>query len=97
MDRGLEPFERMFFYMPMQHAESLDIQERSVEIFSQLARTDVPAHMIAAMRNTADFARLHHDIIARFGRFPHRNGVLNRESGADEREYLEEGAPTFGQ
>jgi uncharacterized protein (DUF924 family) len=53
--------------------------------------------MIAAMRNTGDFARLHHDIIARFGRFPHRNGVLNRESNADEREYLEEGAPTFGQ
>jgi uncharacterized protein (DUF924 family) len=97
MDRGLEPFERMFFYMPMQHAESLDIQERSVEIFSQLARTDVPAYMIAAMRNTADFARLHRDIIARFGRFPHRNGVLNRESSADEREYLEDGAPTFGQ
>jgi uncharacterized protein (DUF924 family) len=97
MDRQLEPFERMFFYMPMQHAESLDSQKRSVEIFSELARADVPAFMITAMRNTADFARLHRDIIARFGRFPHRNAVLNRESTADEREYLEEGAPTFGQ
>ncbi len=82
---------------PMQHAESLDSQEGSVEIFSELARTDVLAFMITAMRNTADFARLHRDIIARFGRFPHRNAVLNREFTADEREYLEEGAPTFGQ
>ena len=97
MDRELGPFERMFFYMPMQHSESLDIQERSVEIFAALAHSDVPVFMLKSMRDTEEFARLHHDIIGRFGRFPHRNSVLGRESTAEERDYLEKGAPTFGQ
>ena len=97
LDRDLGPFERVFFYMPMQHSESLDMQERSVEIFAALAQSDVPAFMLKCMRNTAEFARLHRDIIARFGRFPHRNSVLGRASTAAEREYLGKGAPTFGQ
>jgi len=97
MDRELGPFERIFFYMPMQHSESLDVQERSVEIFSKLTRIDVSVFMLKSLRDSAEFARLHRDIIARFGRFPHRNSVLNRESTPDEHDYLQEGAPTFGQ
>ncbi len=97
MDLELEPLERMFFYMPMQHSESLDIQERSVEVFVQLARSDVPNFMSKCLLDTAEFARVHRGIVARFGRFPHRNSVLGRASTVDEQDYLDEGAPTFGQ
>jgi len=97
MDLDLEPLERMFFYMPMQHSESLDIQERSVEVFAKLACSDAPNFLRKCLLDTAKFARQHQDIIVRFGRFPHRNSVLGRESTADERDYLKGGAPTFGQ
>jgi uncharacterized protein (DUF924 family) len=97
MDLELEPLERMFFYMPMQHSESLDIQERSVEVFVQLARSDVPNFMSTCLLDTAEFARVHREIVARFGRFPHRNSVLGRASTADEQDYLDERAPSFGQ
>ena len=97
MDLELEPLERMFFYMPMQHSESLDSQDRSVEIFTELAHSDVPNFMQKYLLDAAESARVHRDIVARFGRFPHRNSVLGRASTADEHAYLEEGAPTFGQ
>ena len=97
MDLQLEPLERMFFYMPMQHSESLDIQERSVEAYAELARSDAPDFMNKCLLDTVEFARVHHDIVARFGRFPHRNSVLGRAPTADEQDYLDEGAPTFGQ
>ncbi len=97
MDLELEPLERMFFYMPMQHSESYDSQERSVEVFTELAQSDAPDFMKKYLLDAAKSARVHRDIVARFGRFPHRNSVLDRVSTADEQAYLEEGAPTFGQ
>lgn len=97
MDLELEPLERMFFYMPMQHSESYDSQERSVEVFTELAQSDAPDFMKNYLLDAAKSARVHRDIVARFGRFPHRNSVLDRVSTADEQAYLEEGAPTFGQ
>ncbi len=97
LDHELEPLERMFFYMPMQHSESLEIQDRSVEKFAKLAAVDAPEYLRQCLLNSSEFAHTHQEIIARFDRFPHRNSVLNRKSTAAERDYLKKGAPTFGQ
>ena len=63
--------------MPWQHVESLDVQERSVRLFEALD-----------FGKMLDFAIRHRDIIARFGRFPHRNHIVGRDSTAEEREFL---------
>jgi uncharacterized protein (DUF924 family) len=96
-DRTLDFLERLFFYMPMQHAESLEVQQRSVAVFAALAEEPAPAFVRDALAASADYARQHRDIIACFGRFPHRNGILGRTSTPEEIAYLEGGAPTFGQ
>lgn len=70
---------RRFFYLPFMHSESLDDQQRSVELNAALDA------------NTQRFAVLHRDIIARFGRFPHRNKLLGRTSSAEEQRFLDEG------
>jgi len=97
LDRALAPLERVFFYMPLQHAESREVQRRSVDVFAALAEAAAPAHVGELLRSSAEYARQHRDIIERFGRFPHRNAVLGRTSTAAEREYLDAGAPSFGQ
>ncbi len=84
-DAALEPQQRHFMYMPFMHAEDLEMQERSLELFGSLEDD-----------NTLKFAREHHEIIARFGRYPYRNEVLGRTSTPEELEYLED-ANTFGQ
>jgi len=70
---------RRFFYLPFMHSESPDDQQRSVELNAALDA------------NTQRFAVLHRDIIARFGRFPHRNRLLGRTSSAEEQRFLDEG------
>jgi len=97
LDGSLSPLERMFFLMPMQHAESGEIQQRSVENFEALAAGDLPEPLADMLAKVADFARLHRDIIERFGRFPHRNETLGRSSTTAEREFLDSGGPSFGQ
>jgi len=71
---------RFFFYMPLEHAEDLPLQDRCVTLFTNLGN---PEYL--------RFAVLHRDIIARFGRFPHRNGVLGRKSTPEELAFLAEG------
>ncbi|MBV2144626.1 DUF924 domain-containing protein [Falsochrobactrum sp. TDYN1] len=78
-DRHLSVDQRQFFYLPLMHSEKLKDQKRSVELYEKLAD---PVSL--------DFARQHHDIIERFGRFPHRNKVLGRETTAEETEFLTE-------
>lgn len=95
-DQSLHPVERIFLYMPLQHAEDLDLQRRSVEQFEALAR-EARGAWRDDFRENARYARLHHDIVERFGRFPHRNRILGRDSTEEERTYLADGAPTFGQ
>lgn len=94
-DRGLTPIQRVFFYMPLQHAESLKVQEKGVQLFDKLAEAVSPTYR-ETFATIAQFAELHRDIIARFGRFPHRNKVLGRDNTAEEDEYLAD-APDFGQ
>ena len=94
-DEGLTPIQRVFFYMPLQHAESKKVQVKSVALFNRLAQAVSPTYRETFL-TIAHFAELHHDIIEQFGRFPHRNRLLGRENTAAENEYLND-APDFGQ
>lgn len=94
--RDLDPFQQAFFFMPLQHAESLKIQERSMRIYQGLV-SGVSDTLKATFSTFAQFAELHYDIISSFGRFPHRNRILGRENTPAESEYLESGALSFGQ
>ena len=95
-DRPLHPVERVFLYMPLQHAEDLALQRLSIERFESLA-AEVDDAWRDNFTENVRFAREHHDIVERFGRFPHRNRTLGRESTEEELRYLAGGAPTFGQ
>lgn len=86
-DRALGPLQRVFFYMPLEHAEDRSLQLRSVHLFEQLVN-DVPSGDRPRFERYLDFARKHRDVIERFGRFPHRNGVLGRESDHHEARFL---------
>ncbi|CAN7504433.1 DUF924 domain-containing protein [Variovorax sp. LjRoot84] len=79
LDRQVEAALRPFFYLPFMHSESLQDQERSVELNAALDA------------NTQRYAVLHRDIIARFGHFPHRNKALGRETTPEEQAFLDEG------
>jgi uncharacterized protein (DUF924 family) len=96
MDKELTPIQRAFFYMPLQHTESLKVQTKSVQLFGRLSEA-VSATYRETFETIAQFAELHHDIIERFGRFPHRNKLLDRENTAEENEYLTGDSPDFGQ
>lgn len=76
-DREMSPEQRLFLYLPFMHGEALADQERSVRLFQQ-----------AGLEESLRFARHHRDLIRRFGRFPHRNAILGRESTPDEIAYL---------
>jgi uncharacterized protein (DUF924 family) len=89
-DAALDPVERIFFYMPLQHAESLDVQEESVAAFRRL-RSEAPAEMHTTFEESLKAAVHHRDVVARFGRFPFRNALLARESTREEAEWLAEG------
>jgi uncharacterized protein (DUF924 family) len=95
-DAALDPVERMFFYMPLQHAESLDAQDESVAAFRRLVG-EAPEELRPQFEEALEFAVQHRDIIVRFGRFPHRNRVMGRVSTAEERAFIARGADTFGQ
>lgn len=86
-DRQLPPLQRVFSYLPLEHAEDIVLQRRSVELFEALCR-DVPVHEQVRFAGFLDYARRHHDVIARFGRFPHRNAVLGRANTPEEMVYL---------
>lgn len=73
LDDELQPQERGFLYMPFQHSEDLDDQRRSVQLFTRLGDD-----------YQLGFAKKHHDVIERFGRFPHRNAMLGRAPRPDE-------------
>jgi len=95
-DAALTVVERIFFYMPMQHAERPEVQEESVAAYRRLlseAPEELREHFAGALRS----AENHHSIIERFGRFPHRNRALGRASTPAELEWLRAGGASFGQ
>ncbi len=95
-DQGLTPIERVFFYMPLQHAESAKVQAKSVELYTKLADSVSPT-LRETFQTVAYYAELHRDIVEQFGRFPHRNKLLGRKNTPAENEYLSSDAPDFGQ
>ena len=95
-DRVLTPIQKVFFYMPLQHAESAKVQAKAVELYNRLAESVSPTFQETFLV-CATFAELHKDVIDRFGRFPHRNKLLGRENTPEEDEYLAGDSPDFGQ
>lgn len=88
-DRQLTPLQRWFVYLPFEHAEDMALQERSVALFAQLQKDSGSFEM------ALDYALRHRAVIARYGRFPHRNSILGRPSSADELEYLRQPGAGF--
>ncbi|MFJ2686422.1 DUF924 family protein [Pseudomonas sp. NPDC087342] len=86
-DRQLKPIQRVFIYLVFEHCENLAVQNEAVSRFIALV-DEQPEADRAVFADNLDYAERHQKIIARFGRFPHRNGVLGRESTAEEIEFL---------
>lgn len=86
----LWPIECAFLYLPLQHAEDETAQDESVERFSRLVEA-APMSQKAVFRDFLRHAEKHQEVIRTFGRFPHRNGILERESTPAEIAYLEKG------
>jgi len=82
-DRLLAPCECTFVYLPFEHAEDLSAQRRSLELFG------------ARDPDNLEWAKRHYEVVARFGRFPHRNAILGRESTAEEAEFLKQPGSSF--
>jgi uncharacterized protein (DUF924 family) len=88
-DRELPPLQRAFAYMPFEHAEDAYMQERAVELFGVLAAEH------PGFDEMLDYAHRHRGVIARFGRFPHRNEILGRASTPEEVEFLRQPGSRF--
>lgn len=88
---------RAFFYMPLQHSEKLADQEEAVALYEQLVALAPTARARDVLAQFHGSAVEHRDIIARFGRFPHRNKLLKRPSTAAEEQLPADGAKDFGQ
>ncbi len=85
---------RPFVYLPFMHAESLDAQRACVALFEKLVEIAPEPHR-SGFENNHRYAMAHRDIVARFGRFPHRNALLGRQSSAAELEFLEQPGSSF--
>ena len=83
-DQLLGPDERQFLYMPFMHSEDPDDQDRCVELMEEIGNAEA-----------ADYARRHKVIVDRFGRFPHRNSVLGRDTTPEEAEFLKQPGSSF--
>jgi uncharacterized protein (DUF924 family) len=83
-DEGFDKDARAFLYLPLEHSEVLSDQERAVELFTRLGDAEYRRYAVA-----------HRDIIARFGRFPHRNAILGRTSTPDEEAFLQQPGSAF--
>ncbi|HEY9887433.1 MAG TPA: DUF924 family protein [Candidatus Obscuribacterales bacterium] len=82
-DQALLPVERMFFYLPFEHSEHLGHQHQAVAFFEALVQVD------STLQSTLEYAYRHRDVVAQFGRFPHRNAILGRPSTPAETRFLQ--------
>jgi uncharacterized protein (DUF924 family) len=89
LDRNLTGVQRQFCYLPFEHAEDLAHQRTAVQLFEQLGR-DEPA-----LAGLTEWAQRHMDVVARFGRFPHRNAALGRASSSEEIAFLQQPGSSF--
>lgn len=88
-NQTLRAVQRVFAYLPFEHAESLAMQQRSVDLFDRLKSS------ATGFDETYDYARRHFDVIRRFGRFPHRNAILGRQSTLEEIAFLKQPGSSF--
>jgi len=95
-DAALDVVERIFFYMPLQHAESREVQDESVAAYRRLLR-ETPRELQGPFAAALRSAENHREIIERFGRFPHRNRILERADTPAEAQWLRRGGESFGQ
>ncbi len=93
-DARCHAVERSFFYLPLEHAEDIEKQELSVRAFAQLVQ-DVPEQYQKSFESSLSFARSHHYVIEKFGRFPELNEILGRGSTAEEVEFIASGKYSF--
>jgi uncharacterized protein (DUF924 family) len=93
-DRSLTFGERSFLYMPLMHSEDPALQDQSVALFAAMP-ADGPPELQEQLKGGLGYAERHRDIVARFGRFPHRNAVLGRESTPKESEFLQQPGSAF--
>lgn len=93
-DQHLDPLQRTFIYLVLEHSEDLDTQNQAVVCFSSLLPL-LPATDRDYFTQSLDYARSHQKIIARFGRFPHRNEILGRPSTDEEVEFLKKPGSRF--
>lgn len=87
LDRELPMFQRHFVYMPYMHSEDIEVQRRSEALFERLREDGGP--------NLIEYAVGHREIVERFGRFPHRNSILDRETTSEEVEFLKGPGSSF--
>lgn len=92
--RELRPVERSFFYLPLEHAEDLELQNLSVALYQELADA-APEAARPRYLSFLDYAERHQVIVARFGRFPHRNAFLGRKTTPEEAEFLTQPGSSF--
>ena len=93
-DLQLRPIERVFFYLPLEHSECEKMQEASLFNYKALIAA-VPESQKTLFENYLGYAKQHADIIERFGRYPHRNEILGRESTPEELEFLQQPGSGF--
>lgn len=95
-DMQLNPIERVFFYLPLEHSEALEDQEEAVFYFDRL-RQAMTSSDTSTFNDFYQYAVSHHAVIKQFGRFPHRNAVNGRLSTQEELDWLHSGGQRFGQ
>lgn len=88
-DETLPPAQRSFVYLPFEHAEGIAMQDEAVRLFTRLA-AEAPE-----MNDMLGYAHKHRAVVQRFGRFPHRNAILGRQSTAEELAFLREPGSRF--
>lgn len=95
---ALPPLQRAFVYLPFEHAEEMAMQEQAVALYTRMdndERGRAPAATSKGIASMLDYALRHREVIARFGRFPHRNAILGRASTAEEETYLRQPGSGF--
>ena len=93
-DKTLAMIERVFLYLPLEHAESIAMQDLAVAQYQHLVN-EADESERAVFENFLDYAHKHREVVLRFGRFPHRNAILGRTSSAEEFAFLDQPGSRF--
>lgn len=96
IDKELELIQKCFYYMPLEHSENIDDQNLCVDLYERMKESASDKHQ-DQINYSLKYARMHRDIIQRFGRFPHRNKILNRKSTQAELDFMSNEGLNFGQ